>query len=176
SEAAVAAMVDFFLLLMITGAGDALQGIKKGILEMAHAVAINKADGDNLQRAEKMRQELEGALHLMHPTTATWTPPVVTCSAITRTGLDALWELIRTHRQRLRASGEMEERRRDQALQWMWSMIEDGLKERFNQHPQVRQQLPQMTAAVRGGRTTATHAARKLLFMLDKDCGDKKGM
>lgn len=176
SEAAVAAMVDFFLLLMITGAGDALQGIKKGILEMAHAVAINKADGENAPRAEKMRRELESALQLMLPTSAHWTPPVLTCSAATGNGLDAIWALIRAHREKLQAGGEMERLRRDQALHWMWSLIDEGLKERFMRHPEVRRQLPQMTAAVREGRTAATHAARQLLFMLDKDCSDKKGM
>jgi LAO/AO transport system kinase len=174
SEAVVAAMVDFFLVLMITGAGDALQGIKKGILELAHAVAINKADGDNLQRAEKMRRELEGALNLMQPDTATWTPPVVTCSALARTGLDAIWEMVQTHRQRTEQTGEMRERRRDQALQWMWALIEDGLKERFHRHPAVRQHLPAMIDDVRMGRISATHAARRLLFMLDNDRSDKK--
>lgn len=176
SEAAVAAMVDFFLLLMITGAGDALQGIKKGILELAHAVAINKADGDNLERAEKMRRELESALHLMQPATATWTPSVVTCSAVTGHGLDAIWQMVQEHRRLTRKSGELQDRRRDQALQWMWALIEEGLKERFHRHPEVRRQLPRLIDDVRGGRLPATHAARHLLFMLDKGCDDKKGI
>lgn len=174
SEAAVAAMVDFFLLLMITGAGDALQGIKKGILELAQAVAINKADGDNLQRAEKMRRDIDEALHLMQPDTVTWTPPVVTCSALTGRGLDAIWQMIQKHRRLTGQTGEMRERRRDQALHWMWALIEEGLKERFHRNPAVRQHLPEMIDEVRMGRISATHAARRLLFMLDNDRSDKK--
>ena len=131
SETAVASMVDFFLLLMITGAGDALQGIKKGILELAHAVAINKADGDNVQTAEKTRQELESALHLVQPVTASWAVPVVTCSAVHKNGLDAIWDLVQKHRQCLSDSGELQAQRREQAQQWLWDMIDEGLKDRF---------------------------------------------
>ncbi len=176
SESTVAAMVDFFLLLMITGAGDSLQGIKKGILELADGVAINKADGDNVLQAEKARRELENAMRLMNPTVAAWTPPVVTCSAVTRAGLDSIWEMILTHRRCLSDSGDLRQRRRDQALHWMWTLIEEGLQERFHRHPEVRERLPRMMDSVRQGRVSPTRAARSLLFLLDKDRGDNKGM
>jgi len=167
SEAAVAGMVDFFLLLMITGAGDALQGIKKGILEMAHAVAINKADGGNRDAARRMRKELESAMHLMVPAHAGWVPRVVTCSAVARTGLDEIWQLVQQHRQLTGETGVLAARRKEQALEWMWAMIEEGLKERFRSHEAIRQQIPHWTEAVLGGRATAATAARKLLFLLD---------
>jgi LAO/AO transport system kinase len=176
SESTVAAMVDFFLLLMITGAGDSLQGIKKGILELADAVAINKADGDNVLPAEKARRELENAMRLMNPAVVVWRPPVVTCSAVTRAGLDTLWEMILTHRRCLTDSGDLQQRRRDQALHWMWALIEEGLQERFHRHPEVHERLPRMMDDVLKGRLSPTSAARSLLFLLDKDCGDKKGM
>ncbi|MFZ1983724.1 MAG: methylmalonyl Co-A mutase-associated GTPase MeaB [Desulfatitalea sp.] len=174
SEAAVASMVDFFLLLMITGAGDALQGIKKGILELAHAVAINKADGDNAQPAERMRKELEGAMHLMQPVSATWTVPVVTCSAMTRLGLDRIWHLVQEHRRRLWATGELQARRKEQALQWMGALIEEGLKERFYGHPAVRDQLDRVVDLVRGEQMTPMRAAHNLLFLLDNEGVHKK--
>ena len=174
SEGAVASMVDFFLLLMITGAGDALQGIKKGILELAHAVAINKADGGNRDLAEKTRRELENAMHLMQPATASWTPPVLTCSALDRTGLDDIWEIVTSHREKMRESGELQDRRQEQALHWMWALIEEGLKDRFHRHPAVRAQLSDLAVKVRQGRTTPTKAAGYLLFLLDNKGADNK--
>lgn len=174
SEAVVASMVDFFLLLMITGAGDALQGIKKGILELAHAVAINKADGDNLPLAERTRMELENALHLMQPASPSWTVPVVTCSATSLSGLGAIWQLVQEHRRRLGATGELQARRKEQDLEWMWALIREGLQERFHRHPQVQGQLPDLVDGVRQGRVTPTGAARKLLFLLDNEGLHKK--
>lgn len=171
SEAAVAGMVDFFLLLMITGAGDALQGIKKGILEMAHAVAINKADGDNVDAARRMRKELASALHLMVPSSNSWTPRVVTCSAVTREGLDEIWEMVQQHRSATLETGELSARRKEQSLEWMWAMIEEGLMDRFRSHGAVHGEIPRWTEAVRSGRTTAATAARKLLFLLDNAGG-----
>jgi LAO/AO transport system kinase len=167
NEATVATMVDFFLLLMITGAGDALQGIKKGILELVHAVAINKADGDNLGPAEAMRQELEKALHLMQPASDGWQTPVLTCSARAETGLKAIWEMIEQFHGRILETGQLHARRRDQALAWMWMLIEEGLKERFHDHPAVQNHLPRWVDQVRRGAATPTHAARELLFLLD---------
>ncbi|MBI5064391.1 MAG: methylmalonyl Co-A mutase-associated GTPase MeaB [Desulfatitalea sp.] len=174
SEAAVASMVDFFLLLMITGAGDALQGIKKGILELAHAVAINKADGDNLPLAERTRTELENALHLMQPASASWTVPVVTCSAQRLAGLERIWEVVKEHRRRLGATGELQAQRKEQDLAWMWSLIREGLQERFHRHPRVQEQMPGLVDGVRQGRVTPTGAARKLLFLLDNEGLHKK--
>lgn len=167
SETAVAGMVDFFLLLMMTGAGDELQGIKKGILELADGVAVNKADGDNLQRAERTRKELETALHLMQPASALWRPPVLTCSATNRSGLAAIWAMVQEHRKILTRAGELEAKRKDQALQWMWELIHEGLRVRFHSHPEIQRQLKDISARVRKGEMMATSAAHKLLFLLD---------
>jgi len=169
SETTVASMVDFFLVLMLAGAGDELQGIKKGVLELADAVAINKADGDNLEKAEKARRSYEAALRLLNPATPTWSPPVLTCSALTLAGADTLWETILDHRRRLSATGELNDKRRHQTLAWMWSRIEDGLKERFFNHPEVRARLAKIEAAVARGKLSPTVGAETLLFLLDND-------
>ena len=169
SETTVASMVDFFLVLMLAGAGDELQGIKKGVLELADAVAINKADGDNLEKAETARRSYEAALRLLKPATPTWSPPVLTCSALTLAGVDTLWETILDHRRRLSATGELNDKRRHQALAWMWSRIEDGLKERFFNHPEVRARLARIEAAVARGKLSPTVGAETLLFLLDND-------
>jgi GTPase len=169
NETTVAGMVDFFLILMITGAGDELQGIKKGILELADAVAINKADGDNIQRAEKTRKELEMALHLVQPATLTWTPPVMTCSAVAHNGLMAIWETVQEHHRRLAASGELPAKRKSQSLEWMWALIHEGLQERFDRHPEIQRCLAQTVARVKNGELGPTTAARALLFLLDNE-------
>jgi LAO/AO transport system kinase len=169
SETAVADMVDFFLILMLSGAGDEYQGIKKGILELADAVAVNKADGDNMARAETARVQLETALHLLQPASVNWTPPVVTCSALTGDGLALLWETVQDHRQRLLESGELQVRRKAQALEWMWSLIREGLTDRFHRHPAVAKALDDTVNQVRQGELLATTAARKLLFLLDNE-------
>ena len=169
SETTVASMVDFFLVLMLAGAGDELQGIKKGVLELADAVAINKADGDNREKAKKARRSYEMALHLLNPATPTWSPPVLTCSALTLAGVDTLWETIRDYRKRLSATGELDEKRRRQALAWMWSRIEDGLKERFFGHPAISDRLREIEASVERGDLSPTVGAETLLFLLDKD-------
>ncbi len=172
NEITVAGMVDFFMILMISGAGDELQGIKKGILELADAVAVNKADGDNIERAQKARKELEMALHLTQAGSSTWTPPVMTCSAVTTDGLADIWEAIKDHRRRLTASNELAVKRRDQSLQWMWSLIKEGLEDRFHQHPQVRNQLEATINKVRHGTIAPTSAAQQLLFLLDNGRAD----
>lgn len=167
NETTVAGMVDFFLILMITGAGDDLQGIKKGILELADAVAINKADGDNAVKAAKTRKELEMALHLMQPTCPTWRVPVLTCSAVTRAGLKGIWDTVQDHHGRLAAAGELQTKRKNQSLEWMWALIQDGLQERFYRHPEIRRRLDQTIARVKQGEMGPTTAARALLFLLD---------
>ena len=167
SETTVANMVDFFLVLMLTGAGDVLQGIKKGILELADAVAINKADGSNVERAERTRKELAAAMHLLQPVSDTWTPVVVACSAVALTGLDAIWDLVLDHRQRLAETGELQENRKSQALQWMWDLVEEGLRERFFQHPGVKANIASFQNKIREGEMVPTTAARQLLFLLD---------
>ena len=165
SETSVASMVDFFLILMLAGAGDELQGIKKGILELADAIAINKADGDNIDRAQEARNEYVSALNLMESQSSAWDVPVLTCSALTTDGLEDIWSTICDHREKLSAAGELAEKRRSQSIAWMWSLVEDGLKERFFMDPNVKNQLQNTVDAVENGMTSPSAAARELLQM-----------
>ena len=162
SEYAVASMVDFFLVLMLAGAGDELQGIKKGILELADALAINKADGDNVDRAKRAAAEYRSALRLFRHT-AEWEPLVVTVSALEGRGMDEVWRIVEEHRARLGASGVLARKRQEQQRTWLWSMIEDGLRAQFLARGDVQRLLPEMEAAVASGRLTPTQAARRLL-------------
>jgi LAO/AO transport system kinase len=168
SEATVASMVDFFLVLMLAGAGDELQGIKRGVLELADAIAINKADGDNVQKAKKAAKIYETALHLLQPSSPTWTSPVLICSALDMTGIEEIWQSVLDHRERLSESGELEHKRRNQAVDWMWSLIEEGLKSRFYKNPEIKKQLYKIVRSVEKGTTAPTLAASELLFLLDK--------
>ena len=163
SETVVADMVDFYFVLMLAGAGDELQGIKRGILEVADMLAINKADGDNAFAAKAARKEYEMALHLMHGSGGTWTPPVLTCSGLHGEGLEPLWEKIEEHRTKLTETGELEARRREQAVRWMWSMVEERLMTSLRAHDDVRTLIPEMEAALRDGTSTATRAATRIL-------------
>jgi len=163
SETVVAAMVDFFLVLMLPGAGDELQGIKKGVLELADMIAVNKADGENLPAARTAVRDYSAALRLTHPASPTWTPPVVTCSGLTGDGLDDLWGRILGHRSAMMASGEWEDRRRAQQLAWMWSMVEDRLLDSLRRDPAVLELLRTAEADVLEGRTTPAAAAERLL-------------
>jgi len=163
SETTVAGMVDMFVVLMLAGAGDELQGIKKGILEVADLIAINKADGDNVDAARRARREYASALHYVRPSSPSWTPPVVTCSAMTGDGLGELWDEVRAHRDALSATGELDAKRRAQRVTWMWAMIEDGLHRRFRAHPGVAAALEAAESGVRDGTTPATQAALDLL-------------
>lgn len=167
SETAVASMVDFFLVLMLAGAGDELQGIKKGILELADAIVINKADGDNLEKAERARKEYENALHFLRPSSAVWTPPVLMCSALEKSGISAVWEMILSFREKITAAGELEAKRKKQALAWMWALVDEGLKDRFQRNREVKNHLPEITQAIQNGEMTPTDAANRLLFFLD---------
>jgi len=167
SESTVASMVDFFLVLMLAGAGDELQGIKKGILELADTIAITKADGDNVAKARKAARTYENALHFLRPASPVWIPPVLTCSAVDMTGIREIWQTVLSHRNKLSDSGELEQRRRQQALDWMWSLIEEGLKYRFNQNPEVKMHLAKLARRVEKGTTAPTIAAEQLLFFLD---------
>ena len=163
SETIVAEMVDFFLVLMIAGAGDELQGIKKGVLELADMIAVNKADGDNVARAKAAAADYRRALHLTQPTSPTWNPPVVTCSAVEDVGLDEIWQQIRIHRAKLDATGELHAKRQDQQIRWMWSMVDDRVVERFRSTPDVMAIVDELEADLRAGRVTATVAAERLL-------------
>ncbi len=166
SEVAVASMVDFFLVLMLAGAGDELQGIKKGILEIADAVAVNKADGDNLPRATQAAAQYRSALTLFRHATPSWDPPVVTVSALESHGMDEVWSIVEAHRTKLAATGELAARRCDQQKAWLWSMIEEGLKQHFLGRDDVRHMLPDLEAAVANAQLTPTEAARRLLDLL----------
>jgi LAO/AO transport system kinase len=168
SEMTVASMVDFFLVLMLAGAGDELQGIKKGFLELADALAINKADGDNMERARIAQKDFETALHLVRPALPNWSPPVLMCSARERTGIEAIWAVVLKHRDVMTASGELLQRRRGQSLAWMWSLVEEGLRDRFNHHPEVQRHLPQLARQVENGQLPPTAAACQLLSFLDR--------
>jgi len=170
SETTVASMVDFFLLLMIAGAGDELQGIKKGVLEVADAIAINKADGDNIERASLARKQIETALHYLMPTSTTWSPRAMTCSSLhpDDKGIQDIWAAVLAHRESTLKNGELNQKRCRQAVDWMWSLVEEGLKERFYKIPEIRLQLPKIIRQVEKGDLSPTIAADKLLFSLDK--------
>ncbi|UDY34274.1 methylmalonyl Co-A mutase-associated GTPase MeaB [Dermatobacter hominis] len=162
SETVVADMVDFFLVLMLSGAGDELQGIKKGVLELADMVAVNKADGDNRTRAELAAADYRAALHLMSPSSPTWTPPVVTCSGLTGVGLDELWHQVEVHREKLSATGELEARRRAQQVRWMWSMLDDRLRDDLRADPSIREVLSSVESRVHDGEIPATVAVEEI--------------
>ncbi len=168
SETTVASMVDFFLVLMLAGAGDELQGIKKGVLELADAIAINKADGNNVENAQKAKSEYEKALGLLTPSSKTWYPPVLTCSAVTLDGIDEIWQTILDHRKKIEASGELAEKRSKQALDWMWALVEEGLVDRFYKNSKVKKSLPKIVKSVKNGKTGPTVAAHKLLYLHDQ--------
>ncbi len=162
SETVVADMVDFFLVLMLPGAGDELQGIKKGILELADMIAVNKADS-NEDKARRAANDYRAALHIMRPASPNWSPPVVLCSGLKNDGLDVIWDQIRQHRDRMTQSGEFEETRRRQQVRWMWSMLEDRLFHALRSHPKVRGALPGIEEAVASGATPPTRAADFIL-------------
>jgi LAO/AO transport system kinase len=156
-------MSDFFLLLMLAGAGDELQGIKRGIIEMIDGMAINKADGDNLKKAERARAEYASALHLFPPSGDGWTPRVLTCSSIKNTGIAEIWQMVLEHEALLGATGRIAERRTLGDLQWTEDLISMGLAELFQAQPNVAERLPSLQRDVREGRVTPLAASRELL-------------
>ena len=163
SEITVHAMVDFFLLLALAGAGDELQGIKRGIMEMADAIAINKADGDNFTAAQRARVQYRNALHLFPLAATGWAPPVLTCSAATGDGLDRVWQAVLDYAAHTQENGSFDRRRREQARHWLRETIEMQLREQFYADESVRAVLPLLEADVVEGRTSSTAAARALL-------------
>jgi LAO/AO transport system kinase len=166
SETAVADMTDFFLALMLPGAGDELQGIKKGLVELADMVAINKADGDNVARANMAAAEYRAALHILTPRSASWTPPVVTCSALTGAGIDTLWSQVLLHRERTAASGEHAAQRRAQQVKWMWSMLEERIRARLHADRSVQARVRAIEAEVAEGRLSAALAVERTAELL----------
>jgi len=166
SETAVCDMTDFFLALMLPGAGDELQGIKKGLVELADMIAINKADGDNIKRANIAAADYRGALHILSPRSEHWHPPVLTYSALTGAGIAELWQKILDHRIAMTASGDFAARRRQQQVKWMWAMLEGRMMERLRSDPAIRAQVKKIEAEVADGRTAPALAADTIAEML----------
>lgn len=164
SEIAVADMVDFFLVLLLPGGGDDLQGIKKGIIEIADMIAINKADGDNVTRAERAAAEYRAALQILTPPSS-WSPPVLTISGRENKGLDKLWENILAHRTALTQSGEFAERRQRQAVAWMRDMLNDRIMASIRSNPRVSARLPGLEDDVRAGRLLPTLAVDEIMTL-----------
>jgi LAO/AO transport system kinase len=166
AETVVADMTDVFMVLMLPGGGDELQGLKKGAVELADIIAVNKADGDNRHRAITAAAEYRAALHILTPRSPSWSPPVLTYSALTGEGVPQLWETISTHDVRMRASGERDARRREQQVKWMWAMLEERMLARVRSDPALRTKLPTLEAAVAEGRMSAAVAVEEIAASL----------
>ncbi len=168
SETAVQSMVDFFLLLKISGAGDELQGIKRGIMEMADAIVINKADGDNIKKANLAKVEFNRALHLFPTKKSSWQPKVTTCSAITKEGIPEVWETISSYFLQTKKTGYFQENRKDQNHFWMIETINDQLKSKFYSQPEISSQLEENKKAVQNDEISPFAAAQNLLELYFK--------
>jgi LAO/AO transport system kinase len=166
SETAVADMTDFFLVLMVAGSGDELQGIKKGIVELADMIAVNKADGDNIARANIAAADFRSALHILSPRTLTWSPPVVTFSALTGDGIDDLWTKVTEHRQKMTATGELADIRRAQQVKWMWTLLEERLTARLRSDPAIRAKVRAAESAVAAGKLAPTLAVEEIAQLM----------
>jgi LAO/AO transport system kinase len=162
SEIAVADMTDFFLVLMLAGAGDELQGLKKGVVELADMIAVNKADGDNIERATAAAAEYRAALHILSPRSPNWSPPVVTYSALTGSGIAEIWTQILRHRETIAASGELARNRRSQQVKWMWSMLEERIRSRLKSDPTLTARLPKIESAVSEGKLSPALAVDEI--------------
>jgi LAO/AO transport system kinase len=165
SEVTVRGMVDMFVLVLIAGAGDELQGIKKGVIELADAILVNKADGDNLRKAQRARSEYETVLHYLAPATPGWKTPALAVSALTGEGIPNLWETVQEFAAAAREQGIFEERRRMQNTAWMHSLLEEGLIRLLREHPQIAEILPRMEKDVAKGELHAAQAVEKVLHM-----------
>lgn len=163
SEITVSEMVDFFLVLMIAGGGDELQGIKKGVLEIADMIAVTKADGDNITRAQLSASDYQHALRIITPMDPVWTPPVVTVSALENKGLDTLWEKVDLHRRTMAGNGAFEAKRKAQQIRWMWAMIDDRLTRRLRADENINKLAQDMENGISAGTVTPALAADKIL-------------
>jgi LAO/AO transport system kinase len=163
SEVTVRSMVDFFLLLLVAGAGDELQGIKRGVVELADAIVVHKADGENVDRAQAARIDYERAIHYLTPVTEGWTPRVVTASSVSGDGIAELWKLAEQFRDETNRSGVFEKRRREQAREWVHAIVREALLNRFRSNDRVAEILQELESAVMHGRLPATTAAQRLL-------------
>ncbi len=168
SEIAVHSMVDFFLVLVQPGAGDELQGLKKGVLELADALVVTKADGEQRAIAERARAEHARALEILRAPSPSWRPRVLVASGSTGEGIPELWTMIEEHAAAVSASGEREARRREQARAWMWNLVDQGLRDAFRSHPEVARRVPALEREVEASRTTPAAAARLLLETFQK--------
>lgn len=166
SETAVADMVDFFLVLMLPGAGDELQGIKKGVVEIADMIAVNKADGAGIEKANAAAAEYRAAFHILTPQSPNWQPPVITVSGLTNQGLDTIWEKIESHRDAMIESGEFDQRRQEQQVRWMWAIMDDRVRAELRASPQIRERVNHLETQVRSGAMTASLAVENLLELL----------
>ena len=166
SETAVADLTDFFLLLMLAGAGDEIQGIKKGVIELADMIAVNKADGDNVKRTTAAAAEYRAALHILVPRSPNWTPEVMTYSALTGQSIADLWARILAHRIALTATGERDRRRRQQQVKWMWAMLEDRVFAQLKTHPVLKARLPGLEHEVAQGRLSPALAVDEIAAAL----------
>lgn len=163
SEVAVANMVDTFVFLTLARTGDQLQGIKKGVLELADIVVVNKADGEHEREARLAARELSAAIRLIYPRETLWRPPVLTMSALHGIGLEELWDTVCRHREVLTAAGEFDARRRAQQVDWTWSMVRDAVLARVLTHPEVKRMRTEIERQVREGELTAALAAQRIL-------------
>ncbi|MCW9038750.1 methylmalonyl Co-A mutase-associated GTPase MeaB [Altibacter sp.] len=165
SETVVHSMTDFFLLLKLAGAGDELQGIKRGIVEMADAIVINKADGENIKAAKLAKLEFNRALHLYPPKESNWTPKTLTCSALTNEGIDAVWEMISLYFETVKNNGYFSEKRNQQNKFWLLQTIENTLKNEFFRSPKVKKAMEAQLALLSNNKTTPFEAALVILSM-----------
>ena len=163
SETAVAEMVDMFLLMLLPGSGDELQGFKRGIVELADLVIVNKADQDLLDAAGRVAAEYSNALQFLRPASPDWTPRVVTCSALEGTGISEIWQIVEDYRTAMASAGTFEERRSRQARSWMWREVDDSLLASFRAHPPVKTRISELEAQVEAGTLTPAAAAQALL-------------
>ena len=163
SETAVADMVDMFLLLLVPGGGDELQGIKKGIVEIADAIIVDKADGDLANAAKRAALDYQNALHLLRPASLHWSVPVLSCSAMSNLGIGEIWETVSRYRQVMGEAGELTSRRNQQALSWMWNEVAENLMLRFRTQPRIKSMLSKTEVRVAAGEMTPTTAAQTLL-------------
>jgi len=166
SETTVADMVDFFLVLMLPGAGDELQGIKKGVLEIADMIAVNKAEGEGATRARSAASDYRAALHILAPKTPNWTPPVITVSGLANEGLDDLWQQIEIYRERMQQSGEWGEKRSRQQVAWMWDMLQQRMMDALKTNAGTADRLKTLEEDVRAGRTAVSLAVDELATLM----------
>jgi LAO/AO transport system kinase len=162
SEGIVRGMVDFFMMLAITGAGDELQGMKKGIMELVDAIIVNKADGDNVERAKKTAREFKQILHFVQPPTEGWAPRALACSSLNGTGMEEIWEMIQRFGEQTKSSGVFDSRRKSQAKDWLHSLINERLQKIFFEHEEIQKLLPKMERGVMDGQITVTKACDQL--------------